>query len=77
MFELFNMVFAITAVVSGYYAYKEIWEAEFDSEMPYSPEPDNREDRYAVGVMNGTDVVGHVPRRILIFVTYSFTIQDL
>ena len=28
------------------------------------PEPDNREDRYAVAVMNGTNIVGHVPRRI-------------
>lgn len=27
-------------------------------------EPDNREDRYAMAVMSGTNVVGHVPRRI-------------
>ena len=61
MFELFKMALAIIAVVHGYHAYKDIWEAEIDSELPCSPEPDNREDHYAVTVMNGTDVVGHVP----------------
>ena len=58
------MAFAITSVVRVYHAYKDIWDAEIDSELPCSPEPDNREDRYAVAVMNGTNVVGHVPRRI-------------
>ena len=52
------MVFAITSVVCGYHAYKDIWEAAIDSDLP---EPDNREDRYAVAVMKSADVVGHVP----------------
>ena len=38
-----------------------IWNAQINSELPCLPEPDNREDHYAVAVMN---VVGHVPRRI-------------
>ena len=32
--------------------------------MPCYPESSNREDRYAVAVMNGTHMVGHVPRKI-------------
>ena len=44
--------------------YKDIWDAEIDSELPCFPEPDNREDCYAVAVMNSVDVVDHMPRRI-------------
>ena len=58
------MAFAITSVVRGYHIYKDIWGAEISSELPCLPKPDNREDRYAVAVMNSTNVVGHVPRRI-------------
>ena len=58
------MAFVITSVVRGYHIYKDIWEAEINSKLPCSPQPDNRQDRYAVAVMNGTNVVGHVPRRI-------------
>ena len=54
------MGFAITSAVRGYHTYKDIWDAEIDSELPCLPEPDNREDRYTVAVMNGTNVVGHV-----------------
>ena len=58
------MTFAIASVVRGYHVYKDIWDAEIDFEFPCFPEPDNREDCYAVAVMNGVDVVGYVPRRI-------------
>ena len=58
------MAFAITSVMRGYHAYKDIWEAAIDSELPCLPEPDNREDRYAVAIMKSADVVGHVPRRV-------------
>ena len=56
--------FAITCIVRGYHAYKDIWYAEIDSELPCSLEPNNRKDHYAVAVMNSTNVVGHVLRRI-------------
>ena len=72
------MAFAITSVVCGYHAYKDIWDAEIDSELPCSPEPNNREDRYAVAVMKGTTAVGHDPRRISyicnIFIRHSGSI---
>ena len=38
---------------SGYHVYKDIWEAEINLELLCSP---NREDRYAVAVMNDTNV---------------------
>ena len=66
------MAFAITSVVHNYHAYKDIWDAEIDSELPCLPEQDNREDCYA------TNVVGHVPRRIFyicnIFIRHSGSI---
>ena len=37
--------------------YKDIWDAEINSELPCFAKPDNREDRYAVAVMNGVDLV--------------------
>jgi len=38
--------------------------AEIRSELSCYPEPDNDEDRYAVAIMDGTNVVGHVPGKI-------------
>ena len=64
VFSLQVMAFAINGVVRGYHIYKDIWSAKIDSELPCCPESGNREDRYAVAVMNGTHVVGHVPRKI-------------
>ena len=35
MFELSKMSYKITFVVSGYYVYKDIWEVEISSELPF------------------------------------------
>ena len=59
-----DSAFAIDSVVRGYHIYQDNWSAEINSELPCHPESGNREDRYAVGVMNDTHVVGHVPRKI-------------
>ena len=58
------MAFAIVSVVRRYHIYQDIWSAEIDSELPCLPESGNREDRYAVAVINDTRVVGHVLRKI-------------
>ena len=63
--RIIKMAFVITSIVRGYHIYKDIWGAEISSEFPCLPEPDNREDRYAVAIMNGTNVVGHVLRIFL------------
>ena len=45
-------VFSIDEVVRGYHICKDIWDADIGSELPCYPESSNREDRYAVAVMN-------------------------
>jgi len=59
-----KMAFSIKFVVCGYHEYQHIWVAKIKSELPCYPEPDNDEDRYAVAIMDGTNVVGHTPRKI-------------
>jgi len=54
------MAFAITFVVRRYHVCKDIWAAEIGSELPCFVESHNREDRYAVAVMDDTSMVGHV-----------------
>ena len=58
------MAFEIDSVVRGYHVYKDVWHANIGTELPCRPESNNREDRYAVAVMDGDFVVGHVPRKI-------------
>ena len=50
------MAFAIVSAVCGQHFYKDIWDAEIDSELSRFVVPDNREDGCAVAVMNGADV---------------------
>ena len=58
------MAFEIDSVVRGYHVYKDVWDAHIGVVLPCLPEMSNREDRYAVAVMDGDIVVGHVPRKI-------------
>jgi len=60
-----KMAFEIDSVVRGYHIYKDVWDAHIGTELPCLPESNNREDRYAVAVMDGDLVVGHMPRKIL------------
>ena len=72
------MVFEIDSVVRGYHVYKDVWDARIGTELPCLPESSNREDRYAVAVINGVLGVGHVPRKISficnLFLRHSGTI---
>ena len=73
VFKLSKMAFAITFVVRGYHVYKDIWAAEIGSELLCFPEPHNRED--PVAVMDGTSIVGHVPRKIS-YICYIFLLHS-
>jgi len=64
----------VTFVVRGYHVYKDIWAGEIGSELSCFVEPHNREDRYAVPVMDGTSIVGHVPRKIS-YICYIFLLH--
>ena len=69
------MAFAITFTVCGYHVYKDIWATEIGSKLPCFPDPHIREDHYAVAVMDGTSIVGHVPRKIS-YICYIFLLHS-
>ena len=48
----------------GYHAYKDIWTAVVGEELPCQREVSNWVDVFAVAVMRGETVVGHVPKKI-------------
>ena len=56
--------FSVEAMVRGYHVYKDIWAAVHGEELPCQRELGNRVDVFAVAVMKGETVVGHVPKKI-------------
>ena len=50
--------------ISGYHAYRDIWEPFVGETLLLKREPTNVRDRSAVAVMQETEVVGHVPYNI-------------
>ena len=62
--QVTKMTFEIDSVVRGYHVYKDVWDAHIGTELPCIPELSNPEDCYAMAMMDGDVVVGHVPRKI-------------
>ena len=56
--------FSIEARAGGYHIYEDIWSAVVSEEFPCKKEVDNTFDPFAVTVMRGDTVIGHVPRKI-------------
>ena len=56
--------FYVEVMVRGYHVYQVIWTAVVGKEFPCKREAGNTFDPFAVAVMRGTIVIGHVPRRI-------------
>lgn len=52
--------------VRGYHMYKDKWAATLGEDLECTREPTNASDRYAVAVIKGGNVVGHLPREISI-----------
>ena len=50
--------------VRGYHVYKDMWATATDEVLVCRREPTNTADRYAVAVIKGETVVGHLPRKI-------------
>ena len=48
----------------GYHIYKDIWAAVVGEEFPCKREDGNRVDPFAVAVMRGDAIIGHVPGKI-------------
>ena len=56
--------FSVESIVRGYHVYKDIWAASVGEYLPCRRETTNLADRFAVAVMKGRTVVGHIPRKI-------------
>ena len=56
--------FSVDAMVRGYHVYRDIWTAAEGEEFPCKREVVNAFDPFAVAVMRGDTVIGHVPRKI-------------
>lgn len=50
--------------IRGYHVYKSVWNASIGDKLHCIREPGNNMDRYVIAVMEGTSVVGHLPRKI-------------
>ena len=48
----------------GYHVYPDIWVAVVGEELACEKEPTNVSDRYAVAVIKGGVIIGHLPRKI-------------
>ena len=56
-----DATFTVESMVS-YHVYKDVWTASIDEHLPCQRETTNPADRFAVAVMKGDTVVGHVPK---------------
>ena len=54
-------VYERSCCVRGYHVYRIIWEATVGEELECVRDPRNEKDRYAVAVVNGGSVIGHLP----------------
>lgn len=54
----------IQSVVRGFHVYQAVWTPVVNSEHVTQQEHGNTEDNYAVAILNGDVVVGHVPREM-------------
>ena len=55
---------SIQSVVRGFHVYQTVWTPTINAEHATLQEHGNPEDNYAVAVMNGDVIVGHVPREL-------------
>ena len=51
----------------GYHVYKDVWTTVVGEELPCQREDGNRADPFAVAVVRGEAIVGHVPKKISLF----------
>ena len=56
--------FSVEAMVRGYHAYKDVWDATIGEQLPCQSEHGNAQDAFAVAVLKDGAIVGHVPRKI-------------
>ena len=59
-----DVEFELPCCVRGYHVYQSVWTAVIGEELFCDREPTNTSDRYAVAIMKGGVIIGHLPRRI-------------
>ena len=57
-------IFEVEAMVRGYHAYQDSWDALIGEELVCAREPDNLRDPFVVAVVKSRLTVGHVPLKI-------------
>ena len=50
--------------IQGYHIYNAIWSAIVKEELPCTRDVGNAKGRYAISVLRGSNVVGHLPQKI-------------
>ena len=59
-----EMTLSICSSIRGYHIYNAVWTTSIGEELSCEREVTNAADRYAIAVMNGSQVVGYLPRKI-------------
>ena len=54
----------LSSCIRGYHVYNAVWSAIVGEELPCTREVGNAKDRYAVSVLQGLNIVGHLPQKI-------------
>ena len=57
----------IERAVRGHHIYKRIWEPVIGQRLQVRKQEGNEKDNYAVAILNGEEIVGHIPQEILVF----------
>ena len=65
--EIIMVSFSVEAMVRGYHIYNSIWTAAVGEEFPCKREITNTFDPFAVDMMRGDTVIGHIPRKISVY----------
>ena len=64
--------FEVEAMVRVYHQYREIWGAEVGEQLEFRRENSDPHDIFAVAILKSGVVVGHVPKKLLFFVQWTF-----
>ena len=54
----------LSSCIRGYHIYNAIWSGTVGEELQSAREVENAKDRYAISILKGSDVVGHLPQYI-------------
>ena len=57
-------VFEFDSYIRGYHAYKAMWNPALGDVLPLERETTNVKDKFALALMKGSTVVGHIPYNI-------------